>query len=151
MSFKQFVLLKDIKIFLLLGFMFPSTLLSGCFPIFKTKHPKINITVINDQNEKLDDAEVFLNLTTWQGKSFTESTLKKTQDGIATFSAEKSLQFIHIFPAKYSWSICVYKNGYSQNSFVPKSSNNRTQNLVLLLDKAEIGVEKKQHCWKEKS
>ena len=77
MSFKQFVLLKDIKIFLLLGFMFPSTLLSGCFPILKTKHPKINITVINDQNEKLDDAEVFLNLTTWQGKSFTESTLKK--------------------------------------------------------------------------
>lgn len=77
MSFKQFVLLKDIKIFLLLGFMFPSTLLSGCFPILKTKHPKINITVINEQNEKLDDAEVFLNLTTWQGKSFTESTLKK--------------------------------------------------------------------------
>ncbi|WP_180134993.1 hypothetical protein [Acinetobacter sp. YH12070] len=89
MSFKQFVLLKDIKIFLLLGFMFPSTLLSGCFPILKTKHPKINITVINEQNEKLDDAEVFLNLTTWQGKSFTESTLKKHRKELLHFLQRK--------------------------------------------------------------
>ena len=149
MNFKQFVLLKNIKIFLL--YVPVNFLLSGCFPILKTKHPKINVTVINEQNEKLDDAEVFLNLTTWQGKSFTKSTFKKTQEGIAIFSAEKSLQFIHIFPAKYSWSICVYKNGYSQNSFVPKDSNNRTQNLVFLLDKAEAGIEKQPNCRKVKS
>ncbi|WP_228203387.1 hypothetical protein [Acinetobacter sp. CFCC 10889] len=90
--------------------------ISGCYPIYKTQKPEFEVTVVDEQGQPIEKAEVILMTEVHPAKIDAQFDKKLTNSlGKVNFAkqAEWKVEFLMIHGVQhYNWTICVAKAGY---------------------------------------
>lgn len=121
------------RLFLLLS----TTLLSACYPIYKTLQPKLDVVVQNEQGQLLNQVPVVLMRQPSVGLGY-RYTLANTQQGRVHFDAlaEWRVEFMLLHGAvHYDWYLCVAQSGYEVQSRIPVDQQQMTVVLKKLIQR----------------
>jgi hypothetical protein len=115
-------------------------LLTGCFPVYKTTRPQLNVLVINNQEQPVMGAKLVL-ITRARPTPILEQDIQYTNTkGIAIFKKEKDMQvqtaFIH-GSLQYYWSLCAEKAGYVSITRLINTPTVRNKSLKIMLSAGE--------------
>ena len=114
-------------------FSFVCISLSACSPIPELLRPKLEITILNQQNEKMDNVDVVLNVSHQNGKWVHYQEQRETKKGKVIFPKVSKINFLNSRHQTYFWSLCVYKEGYEKIKFEPPKGIKNKQQLSFIL------------------
>lgn len=113
--------------------------LSGCYPIYKTQKPELEVTVVDEQNQPVEKAKVVLITEVHPAKIDAQFDQKTTNSfGKANFAKQSKWQveFLMIHGVQhYNWNICVVKSGYVTQGMIDV---NQDKIKVILVPKKAI-------------
>lgn len=131
--------------------IFTAMLLQACSPIPKLLRPKLGITVLDQQNQKIDDVDVVLNISYLDGKWIRYQDVKKTENGTVVFPKVSRIGITDRARQSYFWSMCIFTEGYERLTFDPPKNLTKKQQLSFILkpdlDKTDSNqcIHKKNH------
>jgi hypothetical protein len=138
------MILKRIFIFSLVCMV-----LQACNPIPKLLRPKLDITVLDQQNQKMDDVNVVLDISHLDGKWMHYQILKKTENGKIVFHKVKRINILNTNKQTYFWSMCIFKEGYERLTFNPPKDLKKKQQLIFTLKPVLEQTDSKQCIYKK--
>lgn len=116
--------------------------LSGCYPIYKTQKPELEVTVVDEHNQPIEKAKVILMTEVHPAKIDAQFDKKLTNSlGKINFAkqAEWKVEFLMIHGVQhYNWNICVAKAGYATQGMIDVDHDKIK--VVLLPKKASIAL-----------
>lgn len=111
--------------------LFAILFLSGCYPIYKTQKPELEVTVVDEQDQPIEKAKVVLMTEVHPAKidaNFDEKYSNQKGEVNFTKQAEWKVEFLMIHGAQYyDWNICVAKSGYLTQEFSKIKSESKVK------------------------
>ncbi|MFW1817407.1 hypothetical protein ACG9X6_22590 [Acinetobacter guillouiae] len=91
--------------------------LSACYPYIEKTIPEIEVTVKDSEGKLVDLAYVVLTTTVKEGKTIKNYKTQYTKNGKAYFDVNRSFALNMGLERKYTWSLCVSKQGYKKQYY----------------------------------
>lgn len=105
--------------------------LTACYPIYKTQKPKVEVIVVDEQDQPIEKAKVVLITEVHPAKieaNFDEKFSNQKGEVSFTKQAEWKVEFLMIHGVQYyNWKICVAKSGYLTQEFIKVDSNTKVK------------------------
>lgn len=131
--------------------IFTAMLLQACSPIPKLLRPKLEITVLDQQNQKMDNVDVVLNISYLDGTWVKYQEVKKTENGTVIFPKVGRIGVTNRAHQSYFWSICIFKEGYERLNFDPPKNLKKRQELSFVLESSNDRIDLNECINKKKS
>ena len=126
-----------------------SILLQGCFPVYKTIRPLVEVQLVDQAGQALEGVKVVR--VTEQTPARVEAifdTAKSNREGWGSFEQKRKweIEFFMIHGVQYyNWSLCVSKKGYKTIDQI-KIDPDSDKRIVLIMEKTK---NKSEECFDE--